>query len=122
MKKWRRDWKVNLIKRLNHTRMTSFRSSFVSVRANSDKKFVDNLSAATSAQEILPFGKTQNAFFSVYGAHRKNKRFPPIDATHSYPQYTEHMAWSLNIYHLLGSFVGHTRCGRHIAESHKRVQ
>ena len=36
--------------------------------------------------------------------------------------YTEHHSQSCFVYQLLGRLVRYTRCGRHIAESHKRVQ
>lgn len=73
-------------------------------------------------QKFFRLRAAKNGVFSVYGESLFQQPSPGISPIPSFAPYTEDAACDLNFYQLLGSSVRHTRCGRHIAESHKRVQ
>jgi hypothetical protein len=88
----------------------------------SDKNLVDKIGRANSSPAKNTSARRHIFRLSVYGASCKNHVFSHLDRSTTFHPYTEHTAWCRIIYELLGFFVGYTRCGRHIAESHKRVQ
>jgi hypothetical protein len=69
-----------------------------------------------------PQRNMQYSHSSVHREGLQNKGFMHVFCDSKFSPYTEQHCGSCFVYHLLGKAVTYTRCSRHIAESHKRVQ